>query len=79
LCITLLNHELGDNEYKSVIISGLAVLGFRDNEGWLNAKDYTTKYLGFIKVVRMLVVYQLYVEQEAGYEMNQKVMNDVRA
>ena len=33
LCITLLNHELGDNKYKSVIISGLAVLGFRDNRG----------------------------------------------
>ena len=28
LCMTLLNHELGDDEYESVIISGLAVLGF---------------------------------------------------
>ena len=57
LCITLLNYELGNDEYKSVIISGLAVLGFCDNGGWLNAEDYTTKYLGFIKVARMLVVY----------------------
>ena len=32
LCITLLNHELGDNKYKSVIISGLAVLGFWYNK-----------------------------------------------
>jgi hypothetical protein len=79
LCIALLNHELGNNEYESVIISGLAVLGFRDDGGWLNAKDYTTKYSGFIKVARMLVVYRSYVEQEAGYEMNRKVMNDVQA
>jgi hypothetical protein len=50
LCITLLNYKLGNNKYKSVIISRLAVLGFCDNRGWLNAKDYTTKYLGFIKV-----------------------------
>ena len=79
LCITLLNYELSDDEYKSVIISGLAVLGFRNNGGWLNAKDYTTKYLGFIKVARMLVVYQSYVEQEARYKINQKVINDVQA
>jgi hypothetical protein len=37
--MTLLNHELGDDEYESVIISGLAVMGFRDDRGWLNAKD----------------------------------------
>jgi len=48
--MTLLNYELGDNEYESVIISGLAVLGFQDDRGWLNVEDYTTKYLGFIKV-----------------------------
>jgi hypothetical protein len=50
LCISLLNQELGDNEYESVIISRLAVIGFRDDGGWLNAKDYTTKYLGVIKI-----------------------------
>jgi hypothetical protein len=33
LYITLLNHELGDDEYKSVIISRLVVIGFRDNRG----------------------------------------------
>jgi hypothetical protein len=46
----LLNHELGNDECKSVIISRLAVLGFRDDSGWLNAEDYTTKYLGVIKI-----------------------------
>jgi len=33
LCIELLNHPLKDNEYRSAIISGLAVLGIRDNDG----------------------------------------------
>ena len=33
LCMTLLNHELGNDEYESVIISGLAILGFCNNRG----------------------------------------------
>jgi glutamyl/glutaminyl-tRNA synthetase len=48
--MTLLNHELDDNEYESVIISRLAMMGFHDDRGWLNAKDYTTKYSRFIKI-----------------------------
>jgi len=79
LCMTLLNHELGDDEYESVIISGLAVLGFRDDGGWLNAEDYTTKYSGFIKVARMLVVYRSYLEREAGYETNRRFWDDAQA
>ena len=47
----LLNHKLEDNKYKSVIISELAILGFCDNSRWLNAEDYTTKYLEVIKII----------------------------
>jgi superfamily II DNA helicase RecQ len=79
LCIALLNHELGDDEYESVIISGMAVLGFRDDGGWLNAEDYTTKYSGVIKVARILVLYRSYMEREDGYETNRKVMDDIQA
>ena len=79
LVIALLNHELGDDEYESVMISGLAVLGFRDDGGWLNAEDYTTKYSGVIKMARMLVLYRSYMEREDGYEMNRKVMDDIQA
>ena len=77
--MTLLNHELGDDEYESVIISGLAVLGFRDDGGWLNAEDYTTKYSGVIKVARMLVVYRSYIEREDGYKRNREFWDDVQA
>lgn len=55
--MALLNYQLGDDEYESVIISGLAILGFYDDGGWLNTEDYTTKYLGVIKIARMLVIY----------------------
>ena len=33
LCIALLNQPLQDNEYKNVVISGLAVLGMQKDEG----------------------------------------------
>jgi hypothetical protein len=45
----------------------------------LNVEDYTTKYLGIIKVTRILVGYRSYIEQENGYEMNRKFIDDVQA
>ena len=77
LYITLLNYKLGNDEYKSVIISRLAVIGYCNNGGWLNAKDYTTKYLEIIKIVQMLVVYRLYIKWEDRYKMNQRFINNV--
>jgi hypothetical protein len=50
LCIELLNYPLQDNEYQSVIISALAVMGIRDDNGWLDADDYTPKYSAIIKL-----------------------------
>ncbi|KFY90055.1 hypothetical protein V500_05319, partial [Pseudogymnoascus sp. VKM F-4518 (FW-2643)] len=64
-CIDLLNHPLQDNEYKSVIISGLAVLGIRDDDGWLSAEDYTSKYSAIAKLARLMVVHE-------GYEQRQE-------
>jgi hypothetical protein len=53
--MTLLNHGLGDDKYESVIIIGLAVLGFRDDRRWLSVEDYATKYSAVIKITRMEV------------------------
>jgi len=64
LCIELLNHPLKDNEYKSAMISGLAVLGIRDDDGWLDADDYTPKYLAVIKLARLIVVQEGYEQQQ---------------
>jgi hypothetical protein len=67
LCIDLLGHPLQDNEYKSAIISGLAVLGIRDDDGWLDAEDYTPKYSAVIKLARLMVV-------QEGYEQRQEAI-----
>jgi hypothetical protein len=71
LCIALLNHPLQDNEYKSAIISGLAVLGIRDDDGWLDAEDYTPKYSAVIKLARLMVV-------QEGYEQRQETMKQLQ-
>jgi hypothetical protein len=66
LCIALLNHPLQDTEYKSAIISGLAVLGIRDDDGWYSAEDYTTKYSAVIKLARLMVVQKGYEKREGS-------------
>jgi hypothetical protein len=60
LCIELLNHPLQDNEYQNVIISALALIGMRDDDGWLDAEDYTPKYSAIIKLARLMVVQEGY-------------------
>jgi len=60
LWIALFNQPLQDNEYKSVLISGLAVLGMREDDGWLDAEDYTPKYSAVIKLARLMVVQEAY-------------------
>ena len=60
LWIALLNQPLHDDEYKSVLISGLAILGMREDDGWLDAEDYTPKYSAVIKLARLMVVQEAY-------------------
>jgi Orsellinic acid/F9775 biosynthesis cluster protein D len=79
LVMTLLDHQFGDDEYASVVISGLAVLGIREDGGWLNAEDYTTKYSGIIKIARMLVLYRSYVEREDAVAARQRTMTEAKA
>ena len=60
LWIALLNQSLQDDEYKSVLISGLAILGMREDDGWLDAEDYIPKYSAVIKLARLMVVQEAY-------------------
>ena len=55
-CIKLLDHQLVDNKYKSALISGLAVLGVREDMGWIDVIDYTLVYSGIIKLARLMVI-----------------------
>ncbi|KAF9770082.1 hypothetical protein IL306_012414 [Fusarium sp. DS 682] len=65
LIMALLDHRLTAGEYRSGIISGLAVLGIRKDSGWMDVMDYTPIYSAVIKVARAMVVYQSYRERQA--------------
>jgi superfamily II DNA helicase RecQ len=65
-CIALLDHDLVDNEYQSAIISGLAVLGVREDKGWENPEDYTPKLSAVIKLARLMVVQMAYQARQAA-------------
>jgi hypothetical protein len=43
-----------------VLISGLAVSGIREDNGWLDAEDYIPKYSAVIKLARLIVVQEAY-------------------
>jgi hypothetical protein len=59
--MALLDHRLAAGEYRSAIISGLAVMGIRKDGGWTGVLDYTPIYSAVIKIARAMVVYQSYV------------------
>ncbi|KAF9769075.1 hypothetical protein IL306_013565 [Fusarium sp. DS 682] len=62
--MALLDHRLAAGEYRSAIISGLAVMGIRKDGGWMDVLDYTPIYSAVIKIARAMVVYQSYVERQ---------------
>jgi hypothetical protein len=81
LCISMLNQPLQDNEYKSVVISGIAVLGMREDEGWLDAEDYTPKYSAVIKLARLMVIQEAYEERQEKikqYERRRLTVNEAK-
>ncbi|KAK1948837.1 hypothetical protein LY78DRAFT_622667, partial [Colletotrichum sublineola] len=62
---------------ESVIISALAVLGIREDGGWHHATEYTTNYSAVIKVAKILVVYQAWLErQDEVAEMSTRMRRD---
>lgn len=76
LTAALLDHQSRQSHYDSAIISGLAVMGLRDDTGWVEAINYTPIYSAVIKVARMLVVYQSVIQREDEVVELTKKMNE---
>ncbi|KAF4482479.1 hypothetical protein CGGC5_v008661 [Colletotrichum fructicola Nara gc5] len=79
------------SQKESAMIGALAVLGIREDGGWHQATEYTTNYSAVIKVAKMFVVYQAWLERqdevaeltatkgaEAAYEEASSVFHLVR-
>jgi hypothetical protein len=56
--LALLDHPFGDGEYRNALVSGLAVLGIHEKDGWHSPLGYTPKLSAIVTVARVLVVYQ---------------------
>jgi superfamily II DNA helicase RecQ len=55
--IAMFDHPLGDREYESAILSGLAVLGADgENGGWMPAINYTPILAAMITTMRAIVI-----------------------
>lgn len=55
--IAMFDHKLGDREFDSAILSGLAVLGADgDNGGWMPAINYTPTLAAIITTMRAMVI-----------------------
>jgi superfamily II DNA helicase RecQ len=56
--LALLDHVLGDNEYHSALLSGMAVLGIDARCSWVSPLIYTPKQAAIVNISRMLVLYR---------------------
>ncbi|KAL5371306.1 hypothetical protein DPSP01_014356 [Paraphaeosphaeria sporulosa] len=56
--LSLLDHTLGDSEYRSALISAMAVLGISAESGWLSPMVYLPKQSAVVTTSRMLVLYR---------------------
>jgi hypothetical protein len=68
-CVELLDHPLTGSqgqEFESAIISGLAVMGIRQDGGWETALDFTPKLSAMIKLARMLVAQQAWEQNQSS-------------
>lgn len=66
--LSLMNQGLGDDEYNSALLSGLAVLGISGGSGWLNPLIYTPKQSAIITTTRMLVLYRAHQFHQSDVE-----------
>ena len=55
--VSLLDHQLGDDYYKSALVSATAALGVDRDRGWKSPLVYTTVLSGLVTVSKMLVLY----------------------
>ncbi|KAH6985453.1 hypothetical protein EDB80DRAFT_898713 [Ilyonectria destructans] len=51
MLVGFLDHQLKRGDYDNVVLSALAVLGIREDNGWIDAIDYTPIYSAVVKFI----------------------------
>jgi hypothetical protein len=72
LCISLLNHTQQGDDFESVILSFLAVLGIDEKPGCVfrSTLNYSSDFSKFIKMAQMLVMQSAITRVENGEAEN---------
>ena len=78
LYIALLDHHVGDSEFKSALCSGLAVLGCREGGGWSGPSEFTPKLSAIVTTAKMMVVYKAKVDRDRALQEAQAVQGMTR-
>ena len=73
--VAFFNYQYKHMLYKNALLSGLAVLKLHNNNSWYKLKDYMLKYLAVIKLMQILVIYQLVVKQQNKIAALEKTIN----
>jgi hypothetical protein len=79
MLVGLLDHRFKQSHYDSIVLSALAIIGIAEDGGWVEPTEYTPKYSGVIKVARMLVLYQSWLEREEDVAEKMKTMSEDEA
>ncbi|RSL81538.1 hypothetical protein CDV31_017023, partial [Fusarium ambrosium] len=79
MLVGLLDHQFKQNHYDSIVLSVLAIVGIAEDGGWVEPTEYMPKYSGVIKVARMLVLYQPWLEREEDVAEKMKTISEDEA
>lgn len=67
LWIALLDHSLSGNEHESALLSGVAVLGLKDDHrggGWVPAHEFSPTLSALITTSKALIIYYAHCQRE---------------
>jgi hypothetical protein len=79
MLVGMLDHQFKESHYDSIVLSALAIMGIAEDSGWVEPTEYTSKYSGVIKVARMLVLYQSWLEREEDVAKKMRTMGEDEA
>lgn len=77
--ISLLDHDIGDNEFNSPICSGLAVMGIDEQGGWKGPLRTTQVMSGIVTVSKMLVLLKSAQDREREVERLKRDYSEEKA
>lgn len=76
MVIAFLDHQIKSGRHdENIVISALAVMGLKEDGGWMMPLEYTPIYSAVVKVSRMMVLHQSIKERDKEIAQLEQVMD----